>query len=143
MPTRENLGQPTAPNDESRRHQQPHRERSEQGAKTHAAPPTASQPAAAVPPPEARAAAPVASVTVSQTAPESDAASTPQGRLAGATYRVRPGDSLWSIARRLSGAEASNGQLAREVNRLWKLNDERIGTGDPDMLMVGTVLLLR
>jgi hypothetical protein len=138
VPISDKLGQPTVPNEKHRRHQQ-----RDQGAKTRAALPIASQPAAPVPPSEAPVAAPVASVTVSQTAPEPDVASAPESRVAGATYRVRPGDSLWSIARRLSGAEASNGQLARQVNRLWNLNNERIGTGDPDMLMVGTVLLLR
>ena len=33
--------------------------------------------------------------------------------------------------------------IAREVNRLWELNRERIGTGDPDLVMVGTRLMLR
>jgi nucleoid-associated protein YgaU len=61
----------------------------------------------------------------------------------GDSYRVRPGDSLWSIARRLLGRAASTGQIAREVNRLWELNRERIGTGDPDLLAIGTVLKLR
>jgi nucleoid-associated protein YgaU len=56
---------------------------------------------------------------------------------------VRPGDSLWSIARRLLGPDASAGRIAREVNRLWELNRERIATGDPDLLMVGTKLRLR
>jgi hypothetical protein len=28
------------------------------------------------------------------------------------------------------------------VNRLWELNQERIGTGEPDLLMVGTELQL-
>jgi len=28
------------------------------------------------------------------------------------------------------------------VNRLWNLNAERIATGEPDLLMVGTVLRL-
>ena len=37
---------------------------------------------------------------------------------------------------------ASAGQIARMVSRLWELNEERIGTGDPDMLHVGTVLRL-
>ena len=41
------------------------------------------------------------------------------------------------------GSDASNGQLAREVARLWSLNEQRIGTGDPNMLHVGTVLRLR
>jgi LysM domain len=56
---------------------------------------------------------------------------------------VQPGDSLWSIAKRLLGPNASAGRIAREVNRLWTLNSSRIATGDPDLLMVGTRLELR
>ena len=63
-------------------------------------------------------------------------------RITGPTYTVRPGDSLWSIARRLVGAEASAGQIAREVNRLWQLNEDRIATGNPSLIHVGTVLKL-
>jgi LysM repeat protein len=59
------------------------------------------------------------------------------------TYVVQPGDSLWSIAKRLLGAGASPARIAREVDRLWSLNQERIATGDPDLLHVGTELRLR
>ena len=59
------------------------------------------------------------------------------------TYVVQPGDSLWSIAKRLVGRDASAGLIAREVNRLWTLNRSRIATGDPDLLIVGTRLELR
>ena len=55
---------------------------------------------------------------------------------------VRPGDSLWAIAERLLGPGASPARVSREVQRLWSLNHERIGTGDPDLLMVGTELRL-
>jgi nucleoid-associated protein YgaU len=55
---------------------------------------------------------------------------------------VRPGDSLWSIAGDLAGPDASPATIARLVNRLWELNADRIGTGDPDLVMVGTVLRL-
>ena len=58
-------------------------------------------------------------------------------------YVVQPGDSLWSIAKRLLGADPSAGRIAREVNRLWTLNRSRIATGDPNLLMVGTRLELR
>ena len=34
-------------------------------------------------------------------------------------------------------------QVAREVNRLWQLNDDRIASGNPDMLYTGTRLRLR
>ena len=56
---------------------------------------------------------------------------------------VRRGESLWSIASDLAGDGASPAQIARVVNRLWELNSERIGTGNPDLLMVGTRLTLR
>jgi hypothetical protein len=98
---------------------------------------------------------PVAQAPVAQTAPPPIASTTPeappdaqlvpapQGPVKGDCYAVRPGDSLWSIARRLLGPDVSNGQIAREVNRLWQLNDERIGTGDPSLLHIGTELRLR
>jgi LysM domain len=60
----------------------------------------------------------------------------------GDAYTVRAGDSLWSIARRLLGPEASAGRIAREVNRLWELNRDRIGTGNPSLINVGTVIEL-
>ena len=53
------------------------------------------------------------------------------------------GESLWSIARDMLGGTASTAQIAREVNRLWELNKDRIGTGDRNLLMVGTRLRLR
>jgi hypothetical protein len=55
---------------------------------------------------------------------------------------VLRGESLWSIAGDLLGDGASPARVAREVNRLWQLNDDRIGTGDRDLLMAGTKLEL-
>lgn len=40
-------------------------------------------------------------------------------------------------------AGAGNAKIAQEVQRLWRLNASRIGTGDPDLLPVGIVLRLR
>jgi hypothetical protein len=49
---------------------------------------------------------------------------------------------LWSIASALVGEQATVARIARRVNRLWTLNADRIGTGDPDLLMIGTRLRL-
>jgi hypothetical protein len=56
---------------------------------------------------------------------------------------VAAGESLWSISRDVLGGSASPARIAREVNRLWGLNSARIATGDPDLLRVGTTLVLR
>lgn len=61
----------------------------------------------------------------------------------GQTYEVKSGDSLWSIAQGVLGAKASLAQIAREVRRLWQLNADTIGTGDPDLIMPGQRLRLR
>ncbi len=63
-------------------------------------------------------------------------------RNSGRTHIVSRGESLWSIAHGQIGGDATPAQIARLVNRLWELNQERIGTGDPDLLMVGTELRL-
>ena len=60
----------------------------------------------------------------------------------GSTYLVRAGDSLWSIARERLAPGASAAQIAREVDRLWRLNAPRIGSGDPSQIQVGTRLTL-
>jgi hypothetical protein len=56
---------------------------------------------------------------------------------------VQRGESLWSIAKDVLGDDASVVRIAREVNRLWELNSERIGTGEPDLVMTGTRIVLR
>ena len=58
-------------------------------------------------------------------------------------HRVHAGESLWSIASDMLGASASPARIAVEVHRLWQLNRERIATGKPDLLMVGTTLRLQ
>lgn len=83
------------------------------------------------------AAAPTAQGETSTVARHTESSGSGEGR-----YVVRPGDSLWSIAKRELGPSASSGQVARMVSRLWQLNGERIATGDPDLLRVGTELRL-
>ncbi len=92
-------------------------------------------------------ASPAASPTVTAVADTAAASPAPTNsvadkRVAGGTYKVQRGDSLWSIAQRRLDAQATTGQVAREVHRLWELNKDRIATGDPDLLVVGTVLRL-
>lgn len=58
------------------------------------------------------------------------------------TYTVAAGDCLWTIAAAILPPTASDEQIAAEVGRIWKLNAERIGTGDPNLIEVGTVLRL-
>ncbi len=58
------------------------------------------------------------------------------------TVLVRPGDSLWAIARRLVGARASNVAVERTLVAIWNLNEVRIGTGDPNLIFPGTRLRL-
>jgi hypothetical protein len=140
--------QPTAPADPveqqpaeepagTQRRAKPRQRPSEQVRRAALAPqPVAAEPVVQTQLPVAAPAVPD-TVAVSQPAPASDAP------IEGDSYTVRPGDSLWSIAQRLLGADASNGRIAREVNRLWQLNSERIATGDPDLLHVGTELRLR
>lgn len=56
---------------------------------------------------------------------------------------VQPGDTLWAIATARLGKPSAPADVAREVQRLWNLNAQTIGTGDPDLLLVGQQLRLR
>jgi LysM repeat protein len=55
---------------------------------------------------------------------------------------VRPGDSLWSIARHLTGPSASNEQVNNKLVAVWDMNAKRIGTGDPNLIFPGQRLVL-
>jgi nucleoid-associated protein YgaU len=57
-------------------------------------------------------------------------------------YLVRRGDTLWAIAERMLGGEASAVEVARLVERIWELNAASIGTGSPDMIRPGQQLRL-
>ena len=66
------------------------------------------------------------------------------GSLAGkSVHVVQAGECLWSIAEALLPAGADNAEIEAEVQRLWRLNANRIGTGDPSLLYAGTELRLR
>jgi outer membrane biosynthesis protein TonB len=58
------------------------------------------------------------------------------------SYVVRPGDCLWQIAADLLSAGADTAAIEAEVARLWRLNEDRIGTGDPSLIYAGTTLRL-
>lgn len=60
----------------------------------------------------------------------------------GHVYVVRSGDSLWTIARHQLGADASDARIAREVQRLWRLNADRIASGRPDLITPGERLVV-
>ncbi|HEX4304818.1 MAG TPA: hypothetical protein VHZ54_02170 [Solirubrobacterales bacterium] len=58
------------------------------------------------------------------------------------TYAVEEGDCLWAIAEGVLGGGATNAAISAEVARLWHLNSAAIGTGDPNVILVGTILRL-
>jgi hypothetical protein len=91
------------------------------------------------PAPPAPTAEPAPSSTVRVVARSSGSRTAPGDRF----HVVLPGESLWSIAADLLGDRATVPGIAREVNRLWELNDGRIRTGDPDLLYAGTRLVVR
>jgi peptidoglycan hydrolase-like protein with peptidoglycan-binding domain len=59
------------------------------------------------------------------------------------TYTVRPGDALWPIARSQLAPDSPVDEVARKVADLKALNQNRIESGDPDVLDAGERLRLR
>lgn len=90
------------------------------------------------PPPSVQ--APVESDLAAPRETRSDAAVPLQG--SSSVYVVEAGDSLWSIADERLGGDAAPARVAREVERLWDLNADRIRTGSPDLISPGDRLLL-
>jgi hypothetical protein len=101
--------------------------------------PSVAEPAPAASTPVAEPAPAPTVTTVAVVAGSSGNRAAPGDRL----HVVRPGESLWSIAADVLGDRATVARVAREVDRLWELNDERIHTGDPNLLFAGTRLVLR
>lgn len=63
--------------------------------------------------------------------------SMPRRRAGSSWYVVLPGDSLWKIARHELGGSATDHATAQRARRLWAMNHQRIGTGDPNVVMSG------
>lgn len=61
------------------------------------------------------------------------------GRTAPQLVVVRPGDSLWAIAERELGPQASETQIAHRWPQWYRANRDVIGA-DPDLILPGTVL---
>lgn len=60
------------------------------------------------------------------------------------TYTVRPGDSLWPIARDHLAPSSSDNEVAGKVGELKELNiEDRIQSGDPDVIVSGEELRVR
>ena len=64
-----------------------------------------------------------------------------QGGAAPASAVVKPGDTLWSISEERLGPSASPQQIAREVERIYVLNRDQIGS-DPNLIFPGQELSL-
>jgi hypothetical protein len=60
-----------------------------------------------------------------------------------ATRVIEPGQSLWTIAQGLVARQASIAEVAFKVGRLWQLNANRIGSGNPDLIFPGLELRLK
>jgi nucleoid-associated protein YgaU len=84
----------------------------------------------------------VAAVTKTVVAPHAYRSDSGHAHAGQRSHVVRPGESLWSIASDLLGSGASAARISREVGRLWQLNQDRIGSGDPDVITAGTTLIL-
>src|SRR4051794_15352361 len=105
------------------------------------------------PPPRRAASGAAAAISSASGVPASKPVSAHTGRIVTSDGRdtssgdrvhvVEAGESLWSIANDALGGDAEPARIARKVDRLWRLNQARIGTGDPDLLAIGTRLRLR
>lgn len=60
----------------------------------------------------------------------------------GGSIMVKPGDALWSIARGMLAAGASDTEIEHKLLELWDRNAHRIGTNDPNLIFSGQRLLI-
>lgn len=92
--------------------------------------------------------APVEPTQQEEPSPSSQLVASPPGdpgrKLGGKdSYVVRPGDCLWHIAAAALPGDSDTQAIEGKVVELWRLNEDRIGTGDPNLIYPGTVLRLR
>jgi nucleoid-associated protein YgaU len=66
-----------------------------------------------------------------------------RGASGASTRVVKPGESLWAIARGFAGERAGTARIVSVVARLWQLNAARIGSGDPNLIYPGQTLIYR
>ncbi|MEP6623867.1 MAG: LysM peptidoglycan-binding domain-containing protein [Acidimicrobiia bacterium] len=57
------------------------------------------------------------------------------------SYRVEPGDCLWSIAARVLGTGAQNAEIDRAWRAIYDVNQIAIGT-DPNLIHPGLTLVI-
>jgi len=81
--------------------------------------------------------APLTRSVKASTQPQTTAGQSPSN-----TVLVRPGDSLWTIARGQLPAGASDHAVQLKLLALWTLNANRVGTGDPSLIFPGQRLRL-
>jgi hypothetical protein len=74
--------------------------------------------------------------------PASTAATGNRAAATGGSVLVKPGDSLWSIARSQLPAGASNTEIDRKLVEIWDRNAHRIGTNDPNLIFSGQRLIV-
>jgi LysM domain len=94
------------------------------------------------PAPAAPAPAPVAPVDTPSINVTDEGAAAPPLEANSGLYVVRQGDTLWSIASRLLAPGSSSTEIAELVHQIWSMNAEAIGSGNPDLIMVGEQLRL-
>jgi nucleoid-associated protein YgaU len=84
---------------------------------------------------------PVGTATASTPTPVSVPTATHEPAGGSTTYRVRAGDSLWTISRSTLSASASDARIAATSRRIYDVNRAVIGP-DPSTLHVGATLQL-
>jgi hypothetical protein len=83
----------------------------------------------------------VAKTKTTKPAATKKAASAPKTGAAG-MHVVKSGECLWTIAAHRLGSGASNAAIAAEVQHVWDMNQSRVASGDPNVILPGLRLQL-